>query len=60
MSFSHAGINAQQLQRVIRGVEQVRGTAATSQVAGCEVAMCTNGGSGALFNDVLLLGAGRP
>ena len=60
MSFSHAGINAQQLQRVIRGVQQVRGTCVTSQVPGCEVALCSNGGSGALFNDVLLLGSERP
>ena len=60
MSFSHAGLNAQMLQRVIRGVQQVRGTCATSQVPGAEVAMCTNGGSGALFTDVMLLGAVQP
>ncbi len=60
MSFSHAGINAQQLQRVIRGVQQVRGECATAQVPGAEVALCTNGGSGALFTDVLLLGGERP
>jgi acetyl-CoA acetyltransferase len=60
MSFGHAGINAQQLQRVIRGVEQLRGTCVSCQVPGAEVAMCTNGGSGALFNDVLLLGRERP
>jgi acetyl-CoA acetyltransferase len=60
MSFSHAGLNAQMLQRVIRGVQQVRGTCVTSQVPDAEVAMCTNGGSGALFTDVLLLGAERP
>jgi acetyl-CoA acetyltransferase len=60
MSFSHAGITAQQLQRVIRGVQQVRGECATGQVAGAEVALCTNGGSGALFTDVILLGAARP
>jgi acetyl-CoA acetyltransferase len=60
MSFSHAGINAQQLQRVIRGVEQLRGECATAQVPGAEVALCTNGGSGALFTDVLLLGGERP
>jgi acetyl-CoA acetyltransferase len=59
-SFSHAGISAQQLQRVIRAVEQVRGSCPTMQVAGAEVALCSNGGSGALFTDVLLLGAGRP
>jgi acetyl-CoA acetyltransferase len=60
MSFSHPGINAQMLQRVIRGVQQVRGTCATRQVPGAEVALCTNGGSGALFCDVMLIGSGRP
>ena len=60
MSFGHAGINAQQLQRVIRGVEQVRGTCRSSQVPDCSVALCSNGGSGALFNDVLLVGSERP
>jgi acetyl-CoA acetyltransferase len=60
MSFSHPGINAQLLQRVIRGVQQVRGTCATQQVLGAEVALCTNGGSGALFTDVMLVGSGRP
>jgi len=60
MSFSHAGIAAQQLQRVIRSVEQLRGACPTNQVAGAEVAICSNGGSGALFNDVLLLGKERP
>jgi acetyl-CoA acetyltransferase len=60
MSFSHAGIAAQQLQRVIRGVQQLRGGCPTMQVAGAEVALCSNGGSGALFTDVLLLGRERP
>lgn len=60
MSFSHAGIAAQQLQRVIRGVEQLRGTCRTNQVEGAEVALCSNGGSGALFTDVLLIGKDRP
>jgi acetyl-CoA acetyltransferase len=60
MSFSHAGISAQQLQRVIRGVEQLRGSCSSMQVPGAEVAMCSNGGAGALFTDVMLLGAGRP
>jgi acetyl-CoA acetyltransferase len=60
MSFSHAGIAAQQLQRVIRGTQQVRGECATNQVPGASVALCTNGGSGALFTDVLLLGSERP
>lgn len=60
MSFSHAGITPQQLQRVIRGVQQLRGECTTSQVEGAEVALCTNGGSGALFTDVILLGSQRP
>jgi acetyl-CoA acetyltransferase len=60
MSYSHAGASAQMLQRVIRGVEQLRGSCATTQVEGAEVAMCSNGGSGALFNDVMLLGVSRP
>jgi hypothetical protein len=38
----------------------MRGTCATSQVDGAEVAMCSNGGAGALFNDVMLLGVDRP
>src|SRR5690606_6760749 len=41
MSFSHAGLSAQMLQRVIRGVEQIRGTCKTQQVEGVEVAMCS-------------------
>jgi len=60
MSFSHAGISAQQLQRVIRAVQQLRGSCKSHQVAGAEVAICSNGGSGALFTDVMLLGSGRP
>lgn len=60
MSFSHAGITPQQLQRVIRGVQQLRGECPTAQVGGAEVALCTNGGSGALFTDVILLGSQRP
>ncbi len=60
MSFSHPGINAQQLQRVIRATEQLRGTCSSHQVAGAEVALCSNGGAGALFCDVLLLGRERP
>jgi acetyl-CoA acetyltransferase len=60
MSFSHPGVAAQQFQRVVRGVEQVRGECASMQVDGAEVALCSNGGSGALFTDVLLLGRERP
>jgi acetyl-CoA acetyltransferase len=60
MSFSHGGAFVQMLQRVIRGVRQLRGDCPSRQVAGAEVAMCTGGGAGALFNDVLLLGKERP
>ena len=60
MSFSHPGISAQQLQRVIRAALQLRGLCATNQVVDAEVALCSNGGSGALFCDVLLLGRERP
>ncbi|MEX1217481.1 MAG: thiolase family protein [Acidimicrobiales bacterium] len=56
MSFSHGGASVQLFQRVVRGVQQIRGECVTAQVAGAEVAMCTGGGSGALFTDVLLLG----
>lgn len=60
MSFSHAGIIAQQIQRVMRGVEQLQGRCTSMQVPGAEVALCTNGGAGALFNDLMLLGVERP
>lgn len=60
MSYSHAGASCQMLQRVIRGVEQLRGTCVSTQIDGAEVAMCSNGGSGALFTDVMLLGVDRP
>ena len=60
MSFSHGGASVQLLQRVIRGVQQLRGTCPTMQVEGAEVAMCSGGGAGALFTDVLLLGSERP
>jgi acetyl-CoA acetyltransferase len=60
MSFSHGGASVQLFQRVIRGVQQLRGECISSQVHSAEVAMCTGGGSGALFTDVLLLGKERP
>lgn len=60
MSYSHAGSFPQQLQRVVRAVEQLRGTCRANQVAGAEVAICSNGGSGALYTEVLILGAVRP
>jgi acetyl-CoA acetyltransferase len=60
MSFSHAGANPQMLQRAIRGVQQIRGQAGPLQVGGARVALCSNGGAGALFNNVVLLGDERP
>jgi acetyl-CoA acetyltransferase len=60
MSFAHPGNSTQMLQRVIRGVQQVRGSCVSAQVPGAAVALCSNGGSGALFNDVLLVGSDRP
>jgi acetyl-CoA acetyltransferase len=60
MSYSHAGSFPQQLQRVIRAAEQVRGTCRANQVEGATVALASNGGSGALFCQVLLVGRDRP
>jgi acetyl-CoA acetyltransferase len=56
MSFSHAGASPQMLQRVIRGVEQLRGDCGPLQVPDARVALCSNGGAGALFTTVALLG----
>jgi acetyl-CoA acetyltransferase len=56
LSFSHAGGSVQMLQRVVRGVEQLQGRCGELQVEGAEVALCSNGGAGAMFNHVLLLG----
>jgi acetyl-CoA acetyltransferase len=60
MSFSHGGATVQLLQRVIRGVQQVRGECVTRQVPDAAVAMCSGGGAGALFTDVMLLGSEQP
>ncbi|MGE0877506.1 MAG: thiolase family protein [Acidimicrobiia bacterium] len=60
LSFSHGGGSVQLLQRVVRGVQQLQGTCVTNQVEGAEVAMCSNGGAGALFDDVILLGKEKP
>jgi acetyl-CoA acetyltransferase len=57
MSFSHAGTNPQMMQRAIRAVQQLRGEADALQVPNAQVALCSNGGAGALFTTVLLLGA---
>lgn len=57
MSFSHAGSSPQMYQRVIRGVQQLRGEAGELQVPGARVALCSGGGAGALFTSVMLLGS---
>lgn len=56
MSFSHAGSNPQMLQRAIRAVQQLRGEAGALQVPDAHIALCSNGGAGALFTTVLILG----
>jgi hypothetical protein len=60
MSFSHGGATVQLVQRVLRGVQQLRGECVSQQVPGAEVAMCSGGGAGALFTDVMLLGTEQP
>ncbi len=56
LSFSHAG-TLQMLQKVIAGYEQLTGQMpAETTVPDANVAMVSNGGSGALFCDVMLLG----
>jgi acetyl-CoA acetyltransferase len=60
LSYSHAGSLPQHLQRVIRGVLQLQGRCETRQVEGAEVALCSNGGAGALFTTVAVLGRERP
>ena len=59
MSYSHPGANPQMLQRVIRAVQQVRGECASNQVPGARTALCSNGGAGAMFTMLALLGADR-
>jgi acetyl-CoA acetyltransferase len=59
LSFSHAGL-AQLLQKPIAAVQQLRGELPSSlTVPGARVALASNGGAGALFCDVLLLGEER-
>jgi acetyl-CoA acetyltransferase len=59
LSFSHAGL-AQLLQKPIAAVQQLRGELPASlTVRDARVALASNGGAGALFCDVLLLGKER-
>lgn len=56
LSYSHAGL-AQMLQKVSGAVRQLRGELpAALTVPGANVALASNGGAGALFCDVVLLG----
>jgi acetyl-CoA acetyltransferase len=56
LSYGHAGAHVQILQRTIRGVQQLRGEAATMQVPGAHVALFSIGGVGALYTAVGILG----
>jgi acetyl-CoA acetyltransferase len=59
LSFSHAGL-AQLLQKPIAAAQQLRGELpAALTVPGARIALASNGGAGALFCDVLLLGTER-
>lgn len=60
LSFSHAG-TAQLLQKVISSTLQLQGRVPDAlRVPGANVVMTSNGGAGALFADVLLLGTEQP
>ncbi|WP_419178953.1 thiolase C-terminal domain-containing protein, partial [Prescottella equi] len=60
MSYSHGGGIVQLTQRIARGVHQLQGVCETNQVDDAQVVLCSNGGAGAFFTDVLLLGSERP
>ncbi len=60
LSFSHAG-TAQLLQKVIAAAHQLRGALPEAlTVPNASVVMTSNGGAGALFCDVMLLGSEQP
>ena len=43
-----------------RGGSSMRGECKTRQVPGAKIALASGGGAGALFNDVMLVGADTP
>lgn len=56
LSYSHAGL-AQMLQKPVNAALQLQGKLPDAlTVPGASIALASNGGSGALFNDVMLLG----
>jgi acetyl-CoA acetyltransferase len=59
LAFSHPG-SPQQLQRVARAMHQIQGVCASNQIPNVDVALCSNGGSGALYTDVMVLGKEMP
>ena len=60
MAYSHAG-TAQLLQKTIGAVLQLRGKYIPElTVPGAKIAMATNGGAGALFTDLMIVGKERP
>jgi acetyl-CoA acetyltransferase len=59
LSYSHTG-TGQMLQRAGRGVLQLQRLCTTNQIEDVDVVMCSVGGSGAMFSDVMLLGSQRP
>ena len=60
LSFSHAGL-AQLLQKPLAAVQQLCGDVpAELKVPEAKVAIASNGGAGALFDDVILLGLEQP
>lgn len=60
MSYSHGGGVVQLSQRVARGVHQLQKQCRSRQIPDASVVLCSNGGAGALFTDVVLLGSERP
>ena len=60
LSFSHAG-TAQLIQKVIASAHQLQGVLPDAlTVPDAKVVMTSNGGAGALFCDVMLLGSEQP
>jgi acetyl-CoA acetyltransferase len=56
LSFSHAGV-VQMLQKPVNAVLQLQGRLPRElTVPDAKVALASNGGSGALFSDVMLVG----